>query len=92
MKQKNFTLLTTDSGIEPSKIEAKDNETVILEVSASGEDQGIEIPAYGIEEKSIQGKMKEIKFKADKVGEFKMGCGRYCGNSIEEMNGKLIVE
>lgn len=88
---KKFTLLTTDSGIEPSQIKAEKNETIILQVSASDKGQGIEIPAYGIEENSIEGKMKEIKFKADKAGEFNMGCGSYCGDSVEDMEGTLIV-
>lgn len=91
-ESKEFTLMTKSSGIEPSEIKVDVNDTVILKVSASGEKEGIEVPGYGIEENSIKGKIKEIKFKADKKGVFRFGCGSYCGKSTDEMEGRLIVE
>lgn len=49
------------------------------------------MPEYNINEKLHPGENVDIKFIADKYGEFTFSCNVFCGEGHKSMKGKLIV-
>jgi cytochrome c oxidase subunit II len=79
-------------GYNPGIIILKKGETVKLVATSKDVEHGFAIKEYGINEVLKKGEDKEIKFVADKAGEFEIVCSVYCGPGHERMKGRLIVK
>jgi cytochrome c oxidase subunit 2 len=79
-------------GFEPPVIHLKKGQEVVLEVSTSDVQHGFEVKGLGIDEPIQPGKPALISLKADKAGEFKVGCSIMCGSGHERMESKIVVE
>ena len=78
-------------GYNPGLITVKKGETVKIIATSKDVEHGFAIKEYGIDVVLKKGENKEIKFVADKAGEFEIVCSVYCGPGHEEMKAKLIV-
>jgi cytochrome c oxidase subunit 2 len=79
-------------GYNPGVIVVKKGETVNIMATSKDVPHGFAIKEYGIDVTLKNGEDKEIKFVADKVGEFEIECSVYCGPGHERMQGKLVVK
>ncbi|MDP8257807.1 MAG: cupredoxin domain-containing protein [Candidatus Aadella gelida] len=79
-------------GYSPENITVKKGDVVRLIATSRDVPHGIFIKEYGINFTASKGKMEEVKFVADKPGEFDILCSVYCGRGHHGMKAKLIVK
>ncbi len=77
---------------DPPEIRVKKGEEVLLEVTTADVQHGFHVPDLGIAEPIQKGKTAEIRFTAEKKGEYKVECDIICGAGHDDMAGKIIVE
>lgn len=68
-------------------------DTVVLKLTSADVIHGLSIKDFGIfiEDGIRPGKVKLVKFKADKAGVFTFSCNIICGSHHKNMQGTLIV-
>ena len=78
---------------KPAKeILVKEGEQVVFRVKSSDVLHSFSIPQFHIGPYEIEaGKVKEIEFIADKVGNFKYLCWFWCSNCHENLTGRVVV-
>jgi len=87
-----FDLEAYQHGYSPERITVKKGSIVKLHATSRDVPHGIFIKEYGINVPVKKGAVEEIKFVADKAGEFNILCSVYCGKGHGSMKAKLIVE
>ncbi len=74
-------------------IKAREGELVTLRLTSLDVVHGFNLSYYNISKAIQPGKITEVRFVADRAGEFEFYCSaRSCGPGHLEMKGKLIVE
>lgn len=77
---------------EPSSIEVKPGERVMLVVRSADTDHGIAIKGLGIKAKVPRsGTPVSIELVANKVGTYAVSCSEYCGGGHSKMKAQLVV-
>lgn len=90
-KTLTFNITARQFAFEPSTLSVNRGDTVIINVTSTDVAHGLAIDEYGINETINGGETKQIKFVADKTGEFILYCSVMCGAGHRDMTGKLIV-
>ncbi len=77
---------------DPQEIRVREGERVRLLITALDRKHGIRIKEFGV--KTVLEKDKEtvVEFVAERAGEYKFKCSKFCGWGHRRMKGKLIVE
>jgi len=74
------------------EIRVQKGDLVVLRLMALDVHHGFTLPDFGLGPIELApGQPHEVRFRADKVGEFLMFCTVVCGPAHENMNAKLIV-
>jgi len=74
------------------EIRVRKGDLVVLRLMALDVHHGFTLPDFGLGPIELTpGQPHEIRFRADKVGEFLMFCTVICGPAHKDMNAKLIV-
>ncbi|GMQ86001.1 MAG: hypothetical protein BMS9Abin07_1572 [Acidimicrobiia bacterium] len=74
------------------EIRVRQGDLVVLRLMSVDVHHGFALPAFGLEPIELApGQPHEVRFRADKVGEFFMFCTVVCGPAHPDMNAKLIV-
>jgi cytochrome c oxidase subunit II len=89
---KEITMIAKKWDFEPSTITVNLGDEVIIKVTSIDVDHGFALPEFGVNEFLTPNKEVEVKFVADKKGEFGFFCSVPCGRGHGGMRGKLIVE
>ena len=76
----------------PPVIRVKQGQVVQLDVVTADVQHGLAVPELGIKAAVHPGDVTEVKFRADKKGEFTMRCYILCGPGHDDMQGKIVVE
>ena len=76
----------------PSVITLKRGVPATLQLTSLDRQHGFACPALKLQAEINPGKVTEVKFTPDKVGEFPFHCSVFCGSGHEDMNGLLIVD
>ncbi|HLD19541.1 MAG TPA: cupredoxin domain-containing protein [Candidatus Nanoarchaeia archaeon] len=76
----------------PSVINAKVGDTIVLKVTSLDVEHGISIPEFRVTQVLPVNEEKTITFKVDKRGEFTFRCSVFCGSGHQSMTGKIVVE
>jgi cytochrome c oxidase subunit 2 len=75
----------------PDRIEVKQGESVVLELTAPEVPMGFNLPDFKVRADVIPGQMATVRFTADKAGSFTFLCDVFCGQGHEDMSGMLVV-
>ena len=75
----------------PDRIEVKQGETVVLQLTAPEVPMGFNLPDFKTRTDIVPGQMATVRFTADKVGSFTFLCDVFCGSGHEDMSGTLVV-
>ena len=76
---------------DPSVIELKKDEPVILELTAHDVFMGFNSPDFHVRTDVVPGKVTRVRLVPDKAGTFTFLCDIFCGDGHESMHGTLIV-
>jgi cytochrome c oxidase subunit 2 len=76
---------------DPSVIELKKDEPVILELTAHDVFMGFNAPDFHVRTDVVPGKATRLRLVPDKAGTFTFLCDIFCGDGHESMHGTLIV-
>ncbi len=76
----------------PPVIRVKQGQVVELDIVTADVQHGLAVPELGIKAAVHPGDVTEVKFRADKKGEFLMRCYILCGPGHDDMQGKIVVE
>ncbi|MBT3865667.1 hypothetical protein HOF78_01015 [Candidatus Woesearchaeota archaeon] len=88
---KEFEITAKNWEFNPSIINVDLGNEVILHITSLDVTHGILIPEFNINEDLQPGQSIDIKFTADKIGEFSFSCSVFCGSGHSHMAGKIIV-
>jgi cytochrome c oxidase subunit 2 len=75
----------------PSSIQLKLGEPVILELTSLDREHGFSAPDLALEADIRPGEPTRIAFTPKKVGTFPFHCDIFCGDGHEDMSGLLVV-
>lgn len=76
----------------PNVIRVKQDEKVVLEITAVSGTHGLAVPELGINETIIQGNTVSVNIPTDKIGTFDFRCSVQCGSGHDDMKGQIIIE
>ena len=76
---------------DPSVIELKKGEPVILEFTANDVFMGFNAPDFHVRTDVVPGKVTRLRLVPDKAGTFTFLCDVFCGDGHETMHGTLVV-
>lgn len=76
---------------EPSTIELKVGEPVVLEVTTVDRKHGMKSPELGIDAVIVPGKPTLVHLTPDRPGTFSFHCSVFCGSGHEDMTGTIVV-
>lgn len=76
----------------PSEIRVKEGQQVLLRIKSTDVPHGFVIEEYRINAFLTPGEVVEVKFTANKAGEYIYFCNVFCGTGHPNHKGKLIVE
>ncbi len=76
----------------PSILELKLGEPVVIELKSLDRKHGFKVPALGLETVVKGGETTRVRIVPDKVGEFPFHCSVFCGSGHEDMVGKIVVK
>ena len=75
----------------PDRIEVKQGETVVLQLTAPEVPMGFSLPDFKMRADVIPGQVATVRLTADKIGTFTFLCDVFCGTGHEDMSGTLVV-
>jgi len=85
-------LTTFTDPADLKEIRVRKGDLVVLRLMAQDVHHGFTLPDFGLGPIELApGQLHEVRFRADKVGEFLMFCTVVCGPAHKDMNAKLIV-
>jgi hypothetical protein len=76
----------------PNEITLKKGVPVVLELTSLDRLHGFKCPGLKIRSDIKPGKVNQLRFTPDKVGEFPFRCDNFCGSGHDRMKGKIIVK
>ena len=77
---------------DPSEIRVKEGQQLLLRIKSTDVPHGFVIEEYRINAFLTPGETVEVKFTANKAGEYIYFCNLFCGTGHPNHKGKLIVE
>jgi cytochrome c oxidase subunit 2 len=77
---------------DPSEIRVKEGQQILLRIKSTDVPHGFVIEEYRINAFLTPGEVVEVKFIANKAGEYIYFCNVFCGTGHPNHKGKLIVE
>lgn len=77
---------------EPSEIELKLGEPVVLELTSKDVLHGFNIPDLGLRTDVEPGETARVRLVPQKAGTFEFHCDNFCGIDHESMSGTIIVQ
>ena len=77
---------------EPSQIELKLGEPVVLELTSKDVLHGFNIPDLGLRTDVEPGETARVRLVPQKAGTFEFHCDNFCGLDHEDMSAKIIVK
>jgi len=75
----------------PDRIEIKQGETVVLELTSLDVPMGFNAPAFKLRANVLPEETVRVQITADKAGEFDFFCDVFCGSGHANMRGKIVV-
>ncbi|MEK6967962.1 MAG: cupredoxin domain-containing protein [Nanoarchaeota archaeon] len=87
-----INMIVKQYSFEPSIINAKVGDTIVLTMKSIDVAHGITIPELGVSQDLPVNEEKTVTFKVDKKGEFPFRCSVFCGSGHRSMTGKIVVE
>ncbi|MBI5143505.1 MAG: permease [Candidatus Omnitrophica bacterium] len=79
-------------GFSPNPIVVKKGDNVKLNITSRDVTHGFYIGEYKVNVAVKKGAVTEVKFVADRPGEFDIICSVYCGPGHSGMKGRLVIE
>jgi heme/copper-type cytochrome/quinol oxidase subunit 2 len=77
---------------ELRELRVRRGQEVILRLMANDVHHGFALPAFGVKPMElIPGHYYEVRFRADRAGEFPLFCTVFCGPAHERMHARLVV-
>ena len=76
----------------PSEIVVKKGQPVVLEFTSLDFVHGFNIPSLKLRADLPPGKITQVRFTPDQVGEHPFVCDNFCGSGHEEMHGRIVVK
>ena len=97
---KEFNMIAKQWTYEPREIVVNVGDQVVLNIKSTDVTHSFTLPEFGLDEfgdSGINSVLKpnnevQIKFTADRAGEFVFGCDIVCGKGHSNMLGKIIVQ
>ena len=77
---------------EPSEIELKLGEPVVLELTSKDVLHGFNIPDLGLRTDVEPGETARVRLVPQKAGTFEFHCDNFCGLDHEDMSATIIVK
>lgn len=77
---------------DPSEIRVKEGQQILLRIKSTDVPHGFVIEEYRLNVFLTPGEVVEVKFTANKAGEYIYFCNVFCGTGHPNHKGKLIVE
>lgn len=77
---------------DPSEIRVKEGQQILLRIKSTDVPHGFVIEEYRVNVFLTPGEVVEVKFTANKAGEYIYFCNVFCGTGHPNHKGKLIVE
>ena len=75
------------------EIVLKVNVPVVIEITSLDVPHGFSVPEFKARADVVMpGKVTQVRFTPDKIGEFQFLCDIFCGDRHEELEGRLIVK
>ena len=90
-KERVIAVRTYKFAFDPSVIELKKDEPVILEFTAHDVFMGFNAPDFHLRTDVVPGKTTRLRLVPDKAGTFTFLCDVFCGDGHETMHGTLVV-
>jgi cytochrome c oxidase subunit 2 len=75
----------------PSVITLKRGVPAVLQLTSLDRQHGFNCPALKLQAEINPGKVTQVKFTPDKVGEFPFHCDVFCGSGHDQMEGTIKV-
>ncbi|HKA43011.1 MAG TPA: cupredoxin domain-containing protein [Burkholderiales bacterium] len=76
---------------EPSAIELRKDEPVLLELVSADVTMGFNVPAFKVRTDIVPGQVARVRLKPDQAGTFDFYCDVFCGDFHEDMSGTIRV-
>ena len=76
----------------PSEIRVREGQQILLRIRSTDVHHGFVIEEYRVNAFLTPGEVVEVKFTANKAGEYIYFCNVFCGTGHPNHKGKLIVE
>lgn len=86
-----FTVRARDFQFEPSTLDARENDLVVIELDAEDIPHSFVIDAYRIVKRASPGRPARFEFRADRVGTFVYYCNLTADDRCKGMRGQLTV-
>lgn len=77
---------------EPSQIELKLGEPVVLELTSKDVLHGFNVPNLGLRADVEPGETTRVRLVPEKAGTFEFHCDNFCGIDHEDMSATIIVK
>jgi heme/copper-type cytochrome/quinol oxidase subunit 2 len=91
-RRREVALRVTDSGFEPARIDARQNDIVAITLTAEGTPHGLSLDAYRIAKRVEPGKPVRFEFRADATGTFRYYCSLTGADGRpHDEHGELVV-
>jgi heme/copper-type cytochrome/quinol oxidase subunit 2 len=91
-RRREVALRVTDTGFEPSRIDARLNDIVTITLTAEGTPHGFSLDAYRIAKRVEAGKPLRFEFRADATGTFRYYCSLTGADGRpHDEHGELVV-
>lgn len=75
----------------PKEVTVKRGQVAVLELTSSDRTHGFSSPDLNIRAAIAPGKVVQVKFTPEKLGEFPFFCDVFCGAGHEDMTGTIKV-
>ena len=90
-RERVIPVRTYKFAFDPSTLQLRQNEPVVLELTANDVFMGFSAPEFKVRADVIPGKTTRLRLVPDKAGTFTFLCDVFCGDGHETMHGTLIV-
>ena len=81
-----------DTGVVSSEMHVPLGREVMVNLSANDVIHAFWVPEFRLKQDAIPGRQTEVRFTADRLGEYSLICAELCGPYHGAMNTKVIVE
>ena len=87
-----WILTYPETGVVSSEMHVPVGREVMVNLSANDVIHAFWVPQFRLKQDAIPGRQTEVRFTADRIGEYPLICAELCGPYHGAMNTKVIVE